>query len=111
MKRTDIGKDRIYTNGKGRFRIVLEEFDSLRFADAACVRYRPYRLNKKDRMVLDYGAMDFGERGKDDRQAGSCTTTSFASWAKAEVLSEDAEGNSVQGHHDVARIEQSRASR
>lgn len=111
MKRADIGKGRIYTNGKGRYRVVLDEPVNAKFEDPDGILFRPYRWNRRIRMVLDYGAMDFRERSTDGAHTGSCTKTSFASWAKAEVLAEDADGNSVPAHHDITNIEESRKAR
>ena len=115
MKPEDIGEGHIYTNGKGRYRIVLERFKSPPPASSHMVRYRPYYRNGTGRMVEDRQAILSSTRGtkRGPKRNRSCVSseTSFARWARAEVLAEDGDGNSVPAHHDITNIEQSRAAR
>lgn len=78
MKKSQIAISKIYTDGKGRFRMVTNTGPQFRLfpgqAEHDCLSYRSAIVLKKSVKV---------------EKANNSTTSSFASWTKAEIAIDD----------------------
>ena len=96
MKQKDIRVKALYTNEKGRFRLVLASGEQYKLyegqGDSSCLRYRSYRVNSKGNIYpINRNHLDTEIPGGGDPELNdhNCTLTSFASWAKREATDEE----------------------
>jgi hypothetical protein len=81
MKKADIRVGEVYSNGRGRLRLVVDEGEQFRAfssqENADCVKFLPARLKRCGAVVLDGVASD-----PRHSPFGICTRASLASWAQ-----------------------------